>query len=75
MTMHVVELEPLYVSSSFLTTSLGCLSYSAMDKGKRVKNLQLSGFFFFFWWGGKGFSKIFQQIFSTFNGAPVGYGL
>lgn len=26
-----IELEPLYVSSSFLTTSLGCLSYSAAE--------------------------------------------
>lgn len=28
----VVPAAPLYVSSSFLTTSLGCLSYSAVDR-------------------------------------------
>lgn len=36
MTKDDVELEPLYVSSSFLTTSLGCLSYSAVDKDETV---------------------------------------
>lgn len=31
-----VALEPLYVSSSFLTTSLGCLSYSAVGQTGKI---------------------------------------
>lgn len=39
-------LEPLYVSSSFFTTSLGCLSYSAVSKEKEngEKSKELSTF-------------------------------
>lgn len=43
---NVVELqldltEPLYVSSSFLTTSLGCLSYSAVNKKSEMNKKKL----------------------------------
>lgn len=36
--------EPLYVSSSFLTTSLGCLSYSAADETNKEKKTNVNIF-------------------------------